>query len=85
MTPSSLRIVSRPVDDSSPVSVTVYDLLGRRVSGVPTRNYTRGWNEISWTPETLAPGVYIAMNAYIFKAGAVIKNFETARFEETSV
>ncbi|MBX2819682.1 MAG: T9SS type A sorting domain-containing protein [Rhodothermaceae bacterium] len=51
--------VSFTVPESSPVHITVYDLLGRTVATLTSSQYAPGNHQANWNPTNTAPGVYL--------------------------
>ncbi|WP_421774896.1 invasin domain 3-containing protein [Gracilimonas sp.] len=61
--PSTTLEFATPLE--GPVSIMIYDILGREVSTLVQENYPAGYHQVTWDASRFSSGVYIAL----FKAG----------------
>ena len=61
--PTTTLEFSTPLE--GPVSIQIYDILGRKVSTLVDQNYPAGYHRVSWNASQHSSGIYIA----VFNAG----------------
>ncbi|MBO6586103.1 MAG: T9SS type A sorting domain-containing protein [Gracilimonas sp.] len=57
--PSTTLEFSTPLE--GPVSLEIYDILGRKVTTLINENYPAGYHQVSWDASRFSSGVYIAL------------------------